>query len=74
MKGLTIRFGEVTYGLLQKEAQLEGVSLTAFIREAALARAFVARARRGAHDHDPELLACVARLLEAERQDRLGRQ
>lgn len=74
MKGLTIRFGDLTYGLLQDEARREGINLTAFIREAALARAYVNKARRGALDGNDELMECVGKLLEAERQDRLGRQ
>lgn len=70
MRGITIRFGDSTYEMVKHEAALEGVSLSAFIREAALMRACIQRARRG--EHDPDLVEPIRAHLEAERQHRLG--
>lgn len=53
MRGITVRFGDTTYDLIGQEAKVEGISPTAFIREATIIRAVVMRARRGEYD-DPE--------------------
>jgi hypothetical protein len=61
MKVTTVRFGEDLWGLLESEAANSGVSVSQYIREAALARAaFAVGARAGAAD---ELLAAWSRAL-----------
>jgi hypothetical protein len=42
-----VRFGDATWAAIQKEAEEEGVSASQFVREAALARVWFGRARRG---------------------------
>ena len=61
MKTTTVRFGEDLWALLESEAAQTGVSVSQFIREAALARAaFLVGARAGVAD---ELLAAWSRPL-----------
>jgi poly(3-hydroxybutyrate) depolymerase len=55
MKITTVRFGEDLWALLETEAARAGVSVSQYIREAALARAAAAAAARG--DEPFELLA-----------------
>lgn len=55
MKITTVRFGEDLWALLETEAARGGVSVSQYIREAALARAVAAAAARG--DEPFELLA-----------------
>jgi hypothetical protein len=66
MRGITVRFGDDMYELLKVEAGLSGVGLTAYIREAALARAVIGRAQRGHYEHNQELHEAVGRWLESE--------
>jgi hypothetical protein len=47
MKVTTVRFGVDLWGLLDAEAARVGVSVSQYIREAALARAAAAAAARG---------------------------
>jgi len=59
MKVTTVRFGTDLWRLLEAEAEYAGVSVSQYIREAALARAAAAAAARG---HGPfELLAGALR-------------
>lgn len=46
-----MRFGEEAWRLIQGEAKREGVSATAYVREAAIARALIDRAK-----NDPEFV------------------
>ena len=39
---LTVRFSPRTHALIKQEADVEGISITQFVREAALARAYSA--------------------------------
>jgi hypothetical protein len=67
MKVTTVRFGEDLWGLLEAEAAQSGVSVSQYIREAALARAaFAVGARAGAAD---ELLGAWSRALLAGGSD-----
>ncbi len=71
MRVTTVRFGVDLWRLLEAEAARSGVSISQYIREAALARAAAAAAMRG---QDPVALlggvpkAPVAKPLSAERQ------
>lgn len=47
MRRATIRFGNATWMLLEREAELDGVSVAQWVREAAIARAVWVRAMRG---------------------------
>lgn len=47
MHPTTVRFSDALWALIQAEADTEGVSTSAFIRDAALARVLIAEARRG---------------------------
>jgi hypothetical protein len=47
MKVTTLRFGEDLWALLENEARLGGVSVSQYVREAALARAAAAAGARG---------------------------
>jgi hypothetical protein len=52
MKVTTLRFGADLWALLEREAELAGVSVAQYVREAALARAaFAAGTRAGAPEH-----------------------
>lgn len=75
VKGITIRFGDTTYAMIRREASLEGVSISAYTREAALMRAAIQMARRGEYmERDQTGLTEAARtFLELERQTRLQR-
>lgn len=44
---LTIRFSPRTHSVIKHEAEREGVTITQFVREAALARAYYAKGLRG---------------------------
>lgn len=73
MKGITVRFGDNSYELVQNEARKEGITMSAFIREAAMVRASLALARRGGPiPYDGGLTDAIRRYLEAERLDRLN--
>lgn len=63
MKGITIRFADDLHAILQQEAAHAGTGLTAYIREAALARAFISRAQRGYHSGSEEMDAAVRKYL-----------
>lgn len=69
MKGITVRFGDSTYEAIRQEAVHEGIGMCAFIREAALARATVAQARRGDYDtiESPALRRAVRQALCQDR-------
>jgi hypothetical protein len=67
MKVTTVRFGEDLWALLEGEAAATGVSVSQYIREAALARAaFAVGARTGVAD---ALLAAWARTLYGGERD-----
>lgn len=60
-----MRFGESAWQLIQEEARREGVSATAYVREAAIARALIDRTK-----NDPEFVRKyeeIIRRLRAER-------
>lgn len=52
---IAIRFSERSRAMLDREAEIEGVSVSAFIREAALARCYFAMGRRGELDLEASL-------------------
>jgi hypothetical protein len=52
MKVTTLRFGEDLWTLLEQEAALAGVSVSQYVREAALARAAAAAGARGESPYD----------------------
>jgi hypothetical protein len=67
MKVTTVRFGTDLWALLEGEAARVGVSVSQYIREAALARAAAAAAARG---HAPyELLAGALREVRSDEPD-----
>jgi hypothetical protein len=67
MKVTTVRFGTDLWSLLEIEATQAGVSVSQYIREAALARAAAAAAARG---HGPfELLAGALREATSDEHD-----
>src|SRR4051794_35472393 len=47
MKVTTLRFGQDLWNLLEREAELAGVSVSQYVREAALARASASAGARG---------------------------
>ena len=51
MPGITIRLTDGTHQLIRQEADQEGVGMTAYIREAALMRAWYSYATREGIDH-----------------------
>jgi hypothetical protein len=63
MRVTTVRFSEDLWELLEREAALGGISVSQYIREAALARAVAAAAVRG--EAPFELLAGGVREIEA---------
>jgi hypothetical protein len=66
MKIQSIRFSELDWGQIQKEASVEGVSASQFVREAALVRVWFARALRG----DSSEAHALAALFDAIREQR----
>jgi len=67
MKVTTVRFGTDLWALLETEAEYAGISVSQYIREAALARAAAAAAARG---HGPfELLAGALREVMRDEPD-----
>jgi len=71
MRVTTVRFGPDLWTLLENEATLSGVSVSQYIREAALARATATAAVRG--DAPFELLAGGIREVERDGDDDLDR-
>jgi hypothetical protein len=67
MKVTTVRFGSDLWALLESEAERVGVSVSQYLREAALARATAAAAARG--EAPFELLAGGIRELAADHPD-----
>jgi hypothetical protein len=67
MKVTTVRFGSDLWELLESEAERVGVSVSQYLREAALARAAAAAAARG--EAPFELLAGGIRELAADHPD-----
>jgi hypothetical protein len=67
MKVTTVRFGSDLWALLESEAARAGVSVSQYVREAALARAAAAVAARG--DAPFERLAGGVRELAADQPD-----
>lgn len=59
-----MRFGATAWRLIQEEARREGVSATAYVREAAVARAMLGRMR-----NDPEFVAQFEEVLERLRRE-----
>lgn len=52
MQIVSVRFGALQLSDIAREAEVEGISTSQFIREAAYARALVTRARRGDALHE----------------------
>jgi uncharacterized protein (DUF1778 family) len=66
MKNVTLRFGGRVWDLIQEEAAIDGISASQFVREAALARAIHAQARRDPKRLWEDILADVRKLMEEE--------
>lgn len=64
---LTVRFSPRTHALIKREAEAEGVTITQFVREAALARAYHAIGKRG--DDGPEHAAILRAVRDALRDE-----
>lgn len=60
---LTVRFSPRTHALIKHEAEQEGVTITQFVREAALARAYLAIGRR-----EDRVIGEMETLMELTRQ------
>jgi uncharacterized protein (DUF1778 family) len=71
MKVTTLRLGNDLWGLLEAEAEVAGVSVSQYIREAALARAAAAAAARGCGPF--ELLAGALREVMRDESDPVTR-
>lgn len=63
---LTVRFSPRTHALVKREAELEGVTITQFVREAALARAYLAIGLRDDAGPQQELLRMARQTLHDE--------
>jgi GAF domain-containing protein len=68
MRATTVRFAESLWTLVEREAELEGVSAAQFIRDASVMRAAYAMGRRG----DPEMEAAIGRAPADHPADRNG--
>jgi GAF domain-containing protein len=55
MRATTVRFGEALWGLLEREAEREGVSAAQFIRDATIVRVAYAMGQRGDADFEAAL-------------------
>ena len=66
MRTVTLRFGQRLWELVIEEAEHDGISTSAFIREAALARAIYARARRQPNTPYEDVLAEVRDILNGD--------
>jgi GAF domain-containing protein len=64
MRATTVRFGDALWRLLEREAELEGVSAAQFIRDATVLRVAYAMGQRG----DEELELALERTLPRERE------
>jgi uncharacterized protein (DUF1778 family) len=67
MKNVTLRFGGRVWELIQEEAAIDGISASQFVREAALARAIHAQARRDPKRLWEDILTDVRGLMDEER-------
>lgn len=47
MKAITLRFSDSTYQMISDEAANEGISISQFLREAALTKTVITKARNG---------------------------
>src|SRR4051794_41396565 len=70
MRATTVRFAESLWTLVEREAELEGVSAAQFIRDASVMRAAYAMGRRG----DPEMEAALGRAPDDRPADLNGAQ
>lgn len=66
MKGITLRFGDDIHTLIKTEAAHQGIGVSAYIREAALARAIISRAQRGHYTQAETFNRAVRAFLTAE--------
>ena len=66
MRATTVRFAETLWALVEREAQLEGVSAAQFIRDASIMRAAYAMGQRG----DPDFESALGRTQPAPADDR----
>ena len=63
MRSVTLRFSEALWSIIRTESELEGVSASQYIREAALARAVYAHARREPIEDYDRIVAELRELL-----------
>jgi uncharacterized protein (DUF1778 family) len=70
MKILSVRFGAEQQRLIEREAKVEGVSTSAFIRDAAYARAILQAARR--EDRTLALFESLIAAVEENGQDAIS--
>jgi hypothetical protein len=66
MRATTVRFAETLWALVEREAQIEGVSAAQFIRDASIMRAAYAMGQRG----DPDFEAALGRTHATPSADR----
>lgn len=66
MKGITVRFGDDVYEILKQEAELQGIGLTAYIRETIIARAMITRAHRGLYTENQRINEAIRAWLKEE--------
>lgn len=68
MKAITLRLSDTSHAILTDSATDEGVPLSQYVREAALLRAVVQKARAGDYDPAAQLgvITAVRAFLEAE--------
>ncbi len=64
MHATTVRFTEDLWGLLEREAAHQGVSVAQFVRDAALMQVASALAKRGEADGDATLVRLASRAVE----------
>ena len=67
MRATTVRFAETLWALVEREAQLEGVSAAQFIRDASIMRAAYAMGQRG----DPDFESALGSMQAAPAGDRI---
>lgn len=64
MRETKIRFGQRAWNLIQSEAEIDGISASQFVREAAIARAILVRYERGETTSTDTLMEIIRQLRE----------
>lgn len=66
MRNVTLRFGGRVWELIQEEAAIDGISASQYVREAALARAIHAQAKRDPKRLWEDILGDVRGLMDED--------